>query len=406
MAITKGRNAERTKPAAWFDLVFQTEEDQMATCRSPLSPSSSDGSAVDVIGGYCGLASLYRLLRRLNVQYYDNFVSGNPLRIEAIGNVASPVSVRQYAARGTQQSDNTSKTPNLSEIYLEICILKHPSLEGHPNIPDLIGVTLLNSPADSLDYGIGLITNTIHGTLEDLFTVERKVSRDPRPYLISWTEREEIVLQCAEGLAALHDCNILHNNVQPASFTVYITHSTATARTINVKLSEFSNALPLSLKPSAEDVPPANGKWSSIGPLATCVSSLFCRDIHSFGLMVMYMSYYEFMGVEECMEFLKTQRGFYDELGMHPALDTALSLFNVVSKCCISHEDKPISMHWVASNVKKYLPPICTLNSRDYKSIIVPSNDEYLRATFTKSHLFSIADYHEEVINAISLLTS
>ena len=72
--------------------------------------------------------------------------------------------------------------------------------------------------------------------------------------------------------------------------------------------------------------------------------------------MVMYFSYYEFMDVEACMEFLKSQRGFYDELRMHPALNTALSLFRVVSRCCISHEGGAISMHWVAPTIRKYFP--------------------------------------------------
>ena len=329
----------------------------MANCRSSLSPSSSDGGAGNVIGGSCGLASVYRLLRRLDVPYYDNFVPDNIPEADSVATLASLVSVRRSAAPRAHESDKTTKTLNLAETYLEICILKHPSLKGHPYIPELLGITLLNSPGGSIDYDIGLITPTTHGTLEDLFTVERKVSSDPRSYLISWAEREEIVFQCAEGLAVLHDCNILHNNVQPSSFTVYITYPSPETRTIHVKLSNFGNAVPMTLRTNSEDVAPANGQWSSIGPLATCVSSLFCRDIHSFGLMVMYMSYYEFMGVEECMEFLKTQRGFYDELGMHPALDTALSLFNIVSRCCISHDGQPISMHWVASSIKKYIFP-------------------------------------------------
>jgi len=373
----------------------------MAACRSSLSPNSTDGSAGDVIGGYCELASLYRLLKRLNIQYYDNFVPGNPLNTDLVGTLASPVSVRKYAGRSSQNSDSPAKTPNLAEIYLEICILNHPSLKEHPNIPELIGITLLNSPGDFMSYDIGLITRTVHGTLEDLFAVERKACRDPRSYLISWNEREEMVLQCAKGLAALHDCNILHNNVQPSSFTVYITHPTANERTIHVKLSDFSKAVPVTLKQNPLEVAPANGNWSSIGPLATCVSSVFCRDIHSFGLMVMYMTYYEFMGVEECMEFLKTQRGYYDELGMHPALNTALSLFNIVSRCCISHEAKPISMHWVASNVKMYRSCNPKLTYSDYGSTAVPSNDDYLRTMLVKTDLFSIEDYHEEVVDGI-----
>src|SRR5271170_3818140 len=376
----------------------------MANCRSSLSPSSSDGGAGNVIGGSCGLASVYRLLRRLDVPYYDNFVPDNIPEADSVATLASLVSVRRSAAPRAHESDKTTKTLNLAETYLEICILKHPSLKGHPYIPELLGITLLNSPGGSIDYDIGLITPTTHGTLEDLFTVERKVSSDPRSYLISWAEREEIVFQCAEGLAVLHDCNILHNNVQPSSFTVYITYPSPETRTIHVKLSNFGNAVPMTVRTNSEDIAPANGQWSSIGPLATCVSSLFCRDIHAFGLMVMYMSYYEFMGVEECMEFLKTQRGFYDELGMHPALDTALSLFNIVSRCCISHEGQPISMHWVASSIKKYLFYYRELNFRGCQSITVPNNDVYLRTVLMKNDLCSISEYHEEVTDFCSPL--
>jgi hypothetical protein len=321
----------------------------MATCRNSLSPGSSVGSSETLIGGPCGLGSIYRLLRRLDVPYYENFVPESSPPVDQDGNLSSRVSVRKSISKTPRDSIGTTKRGDLTGTYLEICILKHPSLKGHPYLPELLAVTLINSPGG---YNISLITGTVHGTLEDLFNVERKVSKDPRPYLISWAEREDIVLQCAEGLAALHDCNILHNNVQPSCFTVYITHPSPENRSINVKISSFTSAVLITTIRSTDEILPANGEWSSIGPLASCVSSPFCRDIHSFGLMVMYLSYYEFMGVEECMEFLKTQRGFYDELGIHPLLDKALSLFHVVSRCCISHDAQAISMHWVAPIIK------------------------------------------------------
>lgn len=301
------------------------------------------------------LASLGRLLRKLDVLYYDNFIENKAVQTasDTASHTLSGISVRKIKAPPSHRPSYAATRTTLAQAYLEICILRQPALRGHPFLQELLGVTLISPNGDPHQYQLGLIVNEEHGTLEDLLAVERKTSRDPRSYLISWAEREEIILQCAEGLAAVHDCNILHNNVQPSSFAVCITQSVEGTRAINIKLSNFGDAVPLSSETIIEDIEPANGQWSEIGPLANCISSPFCRDIHSFGLMVMYLTYYEFMNVQDTMDFLKTQRGFYDELGMHPALDTALSLFHIVSRCCISHGGQPISMHWVAPTIKK-----------------------------------------------------
>lgn len=311
-----------------------------------------------------GLAQLRKLLQKVDIQYYDQYNEGNVGFEIAMRNVQSiddnlaliPIatSVRKVEAKRSGTSSTGHHCLDLSELYIEICVMSHPALQGHPNILELLGITLLPATGDSTLPQFALVTTCTHGTLEDLLAVERKTSRDLRSYLIPWSEREDIAIQCAEGLAALHDCNILHNNVQPSSFTIFITDTSASTRKVHVKLSCFGNAVSLTPNTFIDDIIPANGHWSSIGPLANCVDSPFCRDIHSFGLVVMYMCYYEFMDVQESMDFLRTQKEFYDELGMHPALNTDLSLFHVVSRCCISHGSQLISMHWVAPTIEKY----------------------------------------------------
>lgn len=311
-----------------------------------------------------GLSQFRRLLRKLDVRYHDS-LNGTEDSVQVFTQdilqtsdislapmAPSRVSVRKVNTTRDISSATSAARMNLSRIYLEVCVMSNPALTGHPNMSQLLGVTAIPPVGDSGDYHFGILTNTTHGTLEDLLAVERKTSRDPRSYLIPWTEREDIAAQCAEGLAALHDCNILHNDVQPASFSVYITQTSPSTRVINVKLSNFAEAIPLTPYTILNDIPPANGQWCSIGPLANCTASPFCRDIHSFGLMVMYLSYYEFMSMEQTMEFLRTQKTFYDELGMHPALNTSLSLFNVVSKCCVNHGQQILSMHWVAPTIR------------------------------------------------------
>lgn len=329
-------------------------------------PSISSGSSTTetVHAIPVGLSQFRRLLRKLDVRYHDS-LSGAEDSVKAFTQdilqtsdisvaplVPSRVSVRKVNTTRCISSAASAARMNLSRIYLEVCVMSNPALTGHPNLPQLLGVTVIPPVGDSRDYQFGILTNTIHGTLEDLLAVERKTLRDPRSYLIPWTEREEIAAQCAEGLAALHDCDILHNDVQPASFSVYITQTSPSTRVINVKLNNFAEAMPLTPFTNLDNIPPANGQWCSIGPLANCNASPFCRDIHSFGLMVMYLSYYEFMSMEQTMEFLRTQKSFYDELEMHPALNTSLSLFNVVSKCCVNHGQQILSMHWVAPTIR------------------------------------------------------
>jgi hypothetical protein len=310
-----------------------------------------------------GLAQLRKLVRQLGIQYYDEYDPENvgfeiAMRsVQSIGDrlplTPFATSVQKVEAKRPGTASTGRRNLDLSEIYMEVCIMSHPALKEHPNILELFGITLLPSLRDSLEYDFGLVTASTHGTLGDLLAVERKTSRDPRSYLIPWSEREDIAIQCAEGLAALHDCNILHNNVQPSSFTIHISNTSPSTRKVHVKLSNFGTAISLTPYTVFDDIVPANGQWSSIGPLANCVDSPFCRDIHSFGLMVMYMCYYEFMDVQESMDFLRTQKEFYDELGMHPALNTDLSLFLVVSQCCISHGAQPVTMHWVAPTIRK-----------------------------------------------------
>ena len=325
---------------------------------------SSVSSTTDVVRTIpVGLAQFRRLLRKLDVSYHDSLDNVDdsipattqdllqPSATTSASLAPSQVTVRKVNV-ANDSSSGASARLNLNRIYLEVCIMSNPALSGRPNMPQLLGVTLIPPVGDSGAYQFGIITDAVHGTLEDLLAVERKTSRDPRSYLIPWSEREDITAQCAEGLAALHDCNILHNDIQPASFSIYITQTSAETRSITVKLSIFAEAVPLTPFTILEDIPPANGQWASIGPLANCNVSPFCRDIHSFGLMIMYLSYYEFMSMEETMEFLKTQKTFYDELGMHPALNTTLSLFHVVSKCCVNHGEQPLSMHWVAPTIR------------------------------------------------------
>jgi hypothetical protein len=239
---------------------------------------------------------------------------------------------------------------------MEVCIMNHPALKGHANLLELLGVTLIAPFGDAAAYQFGLITHVVHGTLEEFLAVETKSSRDPRPYLVSWTEKEDIAIQCAEGLAALHDCHILHNNVQLSSVVVFVTQHSEETRTIKIKISCFGSAVSITPSVALDDIPYGNGLWSSIGPLATCTTSAYCRDIHAYGLMVMHLSFYEFMDIEGSMNFLKVQRGFYDELGMHPGLDTTLGLHHVVSRCCISHDTQPVSLHWVAPVIQRYPP--------------------------------------------------
>lgn len=315
------------------------------------------------VEGRLGVARLCRLLRKCQVAYYDSFnpddgvlqrPSHSPKSHPADFNITPYARPSGVSVRKAGDTCLRSKSHgNLEQVYREICVLCHPSLKGHPYIPELLGMTLLTPFGESLEPIFGLITDAFHGTLEDLLAIERKATRDLQSNLISWTEREDIVLQCAEGIAALHDCNIVHNDVRPSSFAIFITHPTPDSRVINVKVSGFANAILLTPGIAVDDIAPANGEWGSVSPLATCEESPFCRDIHSFGLMVMYLCYYEFMDLNETIDFLRTQKGFYEELGFHPALDTALSLFRIVSKCCISHDDPPVTMHSVAPMIKK-----------------------------------------------------
>src|SRR5271170_4204616 len=109
-----------------------------------------------------GLASLRRLLRGLQIPYYDNFAATDYSQRASSKTTQFPangVSV-QLLGKPTPQASSSQafQSPaqiNLTQVYLEVCILRHPSLNGHPYLPELLAETLLCQQEDSVSYRLG-----------------------------------------------------------------------------------------------------------------------------------------------------------------------------------------------------------------------------------------------------------
>ncbi|KAF9769374.1 hypothetical protein IL306_013217 [Fusarium sp. DS 682] len=166
------------------------------------------------------------------------------------------------------QDDNTV---SFGDIALELQILRHPPLQKHENIVDLLAVMYHGIGNDE---GIRVLPALV---LE--YAEHRSLkSFQEAGYARSLEERLSIALDTARGLEALHDSGIVHGDIKPSNLLVF-KHLT---RGHIVKLSDFGFAMPIEGgqligRTELYSAPEADG-----GQLPS--QYLRQQDIYSFGL--------------------------------------------------------------------------------------------------------------------------
>jgi serine/threonine protein kinase len=163
----------------------------------------------------------------------------------------------------------------LQQAYIEVCVMRHPRLTGHPNILQLVGVTSDYCQIASLD----LITE-----YSSLGSLEWHLSRSPQ---LSWAEKIELICDIARGLQAIHSCDIVHNDVKGGNVLLF--PALSPERNIVAKISDFGCSVPLATTTPTKAAA-ATRLFAPPEAYSSQCEVKFSRDIFSFGLVVLHFA--------------------------------------------------------------------------------------------------------------------
>ena len=167
-----------------------------------------------------------------------------------------------------------STAVTISQAYVEVCVMKHPDLIACPNITKLTGLYLLNRHSENENaLEFGLVTE-----YADMGSLETCLARQ----VWDWGIRKQILFDIAAGLAALHDCDIIHNDVKCANVLIF---SESASERVTAKLADFGCSVPLA---ATKGYQRSAGTRLYAPPEAYADNSVVApsRDVYSFGLMI------------------------------------------------------------------------------------------------------------------------
>ncbi|PVI01282.1 hypothetical protein DM02DRAFT_706084 [Periconia macrospinosa] len=119
---------------------------------------------------------------------------------------------------------------HLRHLCLELRILCHEPLKQHPNVINIDGYCL----SEVVGLKIPFLALVLEYSSEGHLNAFLRANQDR----LSVTARMNLVAQVAEGLAALHQCNICHGDVKTQNALVF-----QTGDTWAVKISDFGNSI-------------------------------------------------------------------------------------------------------------------------------------------------------------------
>lgn len=135
-------------------------------------------------------------------------------------------------------SDDVDNAVHLSEIAMELQVLRHSPIKSHPNVIDLLAV--MYHDAGDVEQKPKILPALVleHAQFGSLKTFQEQ------GYGHSFEDKVAMALDTAEGIKALHDCGIIHGDVKTSNMLV-CKHST---RKFIVKVSDFGFSLTVSDK--------------------------------------------------------------------------------------------------------------------------------------------------------------
>ncbi len=163
-----------------------------------------------------------------NVIYHE-------LKIE--GPTGAAVAVKAFRAVQTDEDELKRMEQMLSmtvkEAYIEVSIMKHPRLETHPSILELLAVSI--SDLVSPNFHLSLVTE-----FANLGSLDKYLAQE---LCIDWCRKLQIFSDVTEGLTALHMCDVIHNDVKCSNILLFC--EGGPTQHITAKISDFGCSVPL-----------------------------------------------------------------------------------------------------------------------------------------------------------------
>ncbi|KAF4502136.1 serine threonine kinase [Fusarium agapanthi] len=231
-----------------FTFRQQPQDNQESTSQDPI-PVPSPGIhcphfagfiAVSFANGGDNAIGLQPVISNAAPTFQDVSLGGGSFDVRKVKASSFPIGLgteilkgRKYVAVKHPRTQDDGSV-SFADIALELQILRHPPVQKHENIVDLLavmyhdtgnkeGVTVV--PALVLEYAE-------YGNLK---------SYQEAGYARSLHEKLDIAIDAARGLEGLHEAGIVHGDVKPSNLLVF---KHPTRKTI-VKVSDFGFAMPM-----------------------------------------------------------------------------------------------------------------------------------------------------------------
>ena len=174
----------------------------------------------------------------------------------------------------TAEQDEATFMKKVADMMLELRVLTHPPLMVHPNIVKLIRVSWqADALVQYLKWPVLVVELADLGTLRDIFD---KFA----PF--SFELKLSLVTDIMSGLAALHDCGIIHGDLKSTNILCF---SDSGSFEIKAKLSDFGGAL--MDNPEERSCPMCTPPWTAPEyALSRTRSEQVKSDVYALGLLV------------------------------------------------------------------------------------------------------------------------
>jgi serine/threonine protein kinase len=182
--------------------------------------------------------------------------------------------------------DGSFDVARLAEVSLELRVLGHQAIRDHENIVDLVGFSWEKKPDDfGRRWPILVTENANYGSLAHFF-------QNADPHLRTSHVALSLAADIAAGLAALHDCEVVHSDLKPQSILVF----EGADGTVRAKLSDFGSAIVLADHVVSEGEEPSilplasTRPWEAPEAYQSIPLTLLSRiDVYAFGLLFCYL---------------------------------------------------------------------------------------------------------------------
>ncbi|QGI63787.1 hypothetical protein CEK26_007738 [Fusarium fujikuroi] len=230
-----------------FTFRQQPQENEESTSAEPI-PVLSPGIHCPHFAGFIAVSfanghntiGLQPVISNAAPTFQDVSLGGGSFDVRKVKASSFPIGLgteilkdRKYVAVKHPRTQDDGSV-SFADIALELQILRHPPVQKHENIVDLLavmyhdtgnkeGITVV--PALVLEYAE-------YGSLK---------SYQEAGYARSLHEKLQVAIETARGLEGLHEAGIVHGDVKPSNLLVF-KHPT---KKIVVKLSDFGFAMPM-----------------------------------------------------------------------------------------------------------------------------------------------------------------